>query len=329
MSAHRKDIDTNQRIQITAKMLQETKTDCSALATTYQLSRTSIYNIAKSGREVLEKNFSKEEHTHRKGLGFWVWVDANTIKRLIVSLRVICGATFSMIAQILPEALGIRISESTIRNVCIQAYQLAFEYQQSISLTNISRIALDEMFRWKRCLLTGVDCDSLFIFLNEKQRGRGYLQWKPVLNRLQEERDLNPQQIAMDGWGPLQKSSEETWKDARIVHDINHLRRIIDAVRIQFEKIAYQKIKYTQKHAIKKSFIKHPEKLVKYKEQEEQAVEKAEQVAILVSQAQESLNIINSKTGLLNTTEESLSQLQSISNAFKELNTYQANITAN
>ena len=96
-------------------------------------------------------------------------------------------------------------------------------------------------------LLTGVDCDSLFIFLSEKQPGRGYQQWKPVLERLQTQRGLNPQQVAADGWSPLHKSCQAVWGEARVVHDINHLRRMIDMVLFQFENQAYEKMEKTHR----------------------------------------------------------------------------------
>ena len=291
-----------------------------ALANQYKLSRTSIYNIAKKGKEALQAQFSQDAPPPQ-GEGFWVWVDKNAIKRLIVSLRAICGATFSMIHKIVLEAFGLYIGETTIREVCQQAYQSAFQYQRSVSLEKIEQIAVDEMFRWKRCLLTGVDCDSLFIFLSEKQSGRGYLQWKVVLERLQTQRGLNPQQVAADGWSPLHKSCQHVWSKARIVHDINHVRRMIDKVLFQFENRAYKTMEKTLKQAMMKSRILHPQKLEPYKVAEDEAVEKAEQVALLVRQAHEALNIINSETGELNTAEESLKLFQTLSKAFKALNT--------
>ena len=61
MSYHRKDLDTVNRINITATMLHPQKTNTTDLANQYQLSRTSIYNIAKNGKLVLQAQFSQEK----------------------------------------------------------------------------------------------------------------------------------------------------------------------------------------------------------------------------------------------------------------------------
>ena len=145
MSYHRKDLDTVNRINITATMLHPQKTNTTDLANQYQLSRTSIYNIAKKGKKALQAQFSQEKTKREEG--FCVWVDKNARKRLIVSLRAICGATFSMINKIVLEAFGLYLCETTIREVCLQAYQWAFQYQKAVSLTTIKKIAVDEMFR--------------------------------------------------------------------------------------------------------------------------------------------------------------------------------------
>ena len=148
MLSHRKNKDTTKRIHITTSMLHPQKSNCTTLAAQHGLSRTSIYNIAEEGKEALHAQFSQEEPPP-EGEGFWVWADKNAIKRLIVSLRAICGATFSMIHKIVLEAFGLNICETMIREVCQQANQLAFQYQQSVSLEKVEQIAVDEMFRWK------------------------------------------------------------------------------------------------------------------------------------------------------------------------------------
>ncbi|MBI2565880.1 MAG: hypothetical protein HYV63_02440 [Candidatus Schekmanbacteria bacterium] len=163
-------------------------------------------------------------------------MDANAIKRAIVALRAICGATHAMIVAMVREVFSLGIAEDTVREVLQEAYQRAFNYRESVDLSGISRIGLDEMYRWDRCELTGVDTDSLLIFLVEKQPGCGAAQWQRVLERLRDQQGLCPEHAGFDGSSAIAKAVGEVNPTARGAHDINHLRRALEKVRAQVER---------------------------------------------------------------------------------------------
>ena len=184
MTAHRNDITSQQRIQLSARMIAEPEENRSQLARNYNISRPTLYSILYIGMKALRAGFNPPQPPQNPGTeGYWIWVDANAIKRLIVLLRAVCGATFAMIAQVLKEAFLLQISEETIRQATQESYQRASHYRNSVDLSGVKRATFDEMYRWGRCIVTGVDADSLYIFLCEKQRGPSKEVWQKVMLR--------------------------------------------------------------------------------------------------------------------------------------------------
>ena len=158
MSAHRNDVSTSDRINITAKIIAFPSVNRSEVARQAGISRPTVYAVARKGRQALAAVF--EPRTAPPPVsdeGFWLWLDANALKRAIVALRAITGATHSMIVAILSEVFALRISEEAVREVIQEGYQRAFDYRRQVDLRGVERACLDEMYRWGRCELTGVD----------------------------------------------------------------------------------------------------------------------------------------------------------------------------
>lgn len=328
MSAHRKDITPHDRIEISAKMLAAPEDSRSQLAQQYNLSRPTLYAIGQAGQEALHHRFEPASPPPSPGTdGYWVWVDGNAVKRLSALLRACCGATLSSICLVLLEAFGLHLSEETARQITQESYQRSFEYKEKMNLKEVTQAAFDEMYRWGRCLLTGVAIGSLYIFLSEKQPGAGHRPWTGVFSRLQKRQELNPEQIAFDGNSSIEGSAEKVWPQARLVHDINHLRRAIEKVRIQMENRAYQSIakaekmrKRCLKGATRRTSQKQlEEKLAVAREEEEKAIEKSEEVSRWVRGIHGALNIIHPETGHVNQVAWSQSYLQEMAKKFKGL----------
>ena len=308
MSAHRTDITTSSRIHIGASLHTQPPASPTRLAQEFDLSRQSVYDIkAKTTKALQAAHAPQQSPPNPHPYGFWIWIDLSFLQRLIVTLRAY-GLTISAIAHVVREATSIHISSGTIHSVCLEAYQRAFDYRESVDLSNVSRASFDEMIRHKRNTFTGVDVDTHFIFLAEKQPNRSSKQWKHVLRRLRDNQGLNPEQISFDGGAGLQKSVPVVFPEARLVDDLNHLRRAIDRVHRMFENRAYKKMEaaFTMEKRVKNgpthktSQQQLDEMWKKAQTEEQQAIELVEQVGENLERVQHVLNVIHPKTGHVN-----------------------------
>lgn len=337
MSAHRHDITPTVRMQLASTLISSPKTSRLRLAQRHKLSRPSLYSIEKKGLRALEQCFDPSPlPSSPSSEGFYLWVDKNVIKRAVVTLRAVLGAPFSAIVTVLAEMFLVRLSEWSVREIVEEGYQRGFNYQQSVPLHGVKRVAFDEMYRWGRCIFSGIDCDSLFILLGEKQPGCKEKNWAKVMGRLKTKQGLKPEQVAIDGLSALGNAVKETWKDARLVHDIAHANIMLRKVRGQFDQRAYRAIeaaeKIKQRHergeTRKTTQEELKTKLSEAEASEQAAIEKATHVAELVEQAHAALAVINPDTGCLNQAPWSQGKLLVISEQLKALGTWQATETA-
>ena len=333
MSAHRNDISATARMQLAGQLVGYPEENRSEVARQMGLSRPSLYAIEKKGRQALKQSFDPAAAPASPGQqGYWLWVDANAVKRLVVTLRAVLGASLSAIVLVLVEAFGLRMSEGSVREIVAQGYQRGFDYQQGVRLEPVVRVAFDEMYRWRRCILTGVDCDSLFILLGEKQSGCSKDTWSAVMERLREQQGLEPEQVAIDGLSALAGAAGDTWPGARLVHDIAHANIVMRKVRGQFEQRAYRAIEAAE--VMKKRHERGPtrktsqeqleHKLAEARAAEESAIEQAELAAGLVAEAHAALAVIDPLTGCLNEPLWSAARLIAVSEQFQSLDTTQA-----
>jgi hypothetical protein len=329
MSAPRPDISVSDRVELSAKVIALPDLNRSQLARDLDISRPTLYAIACKGEAALRQGFDSPRPPIAPGdQGLWVWIDANAIKRAIVHLRASCGATYAMIVEMVAEVYGLRLSEALVREVVWQSYQRSFDYLSSVPLEHVERAAFDEMTRWGRWELTGVDCDSLYIFLSEKQPGRDSRQWEAVMKRLREQ-GLQPQQVATDGMSALEKALRAVWPQARVVHDIDHPRRALEKVRAQFETKAYQamgKVEGVRKrHARgptgRTSQAKLDSLLDAALAEEVAAIALAEQVSAWVRQGQQAFDVIDGQTGRVRDLSVSRQQLAQVAEKLDTLGT--------
>ena len=333
MTARPDHLTTSLKLSLASELLADPHLNKSELARQAGLSRQTLYNLAQHGEQALSACFSPHSPPpplHQEG--YWIWVDASLIKRGIVLLRASCGASFASIAVVLFELLGLRISHGKIWSVVQESYQRAFKYMQSVSLKHVVRAAFDEMYRWDRCELVGVDCDSHFIFLAEKQPSCSALQWAIVMERLQTKQGLNPAQIGIDGLSSLELAAKTIWEKARLAHDINHPRRALDKVQAQFEGMAYKAMSAAEE--MKKRCARGPTRRTKQAEldllllkslaREMEAVTKAELVSDWIGQAQAAFNVVHPETGKVQEVSACQRQLKEVATKLSGLGTCDA-----
>ena len=78
MSAHRNDVSTSDRINITAKIIAFPSVNRSEVARQAGISRPTVYAVARKGRQALAAVF--EPRTAPPPVsdeGFWLWLDVN------------------------------------------------------------------------------------------------------------------------------------------------------------------------------------------------------------------------------------------------------------
>lgn len=333
MTARPDYLTTTLKFSLASQLLADPDLNKSALAHQFGLSRPTLYALQHSAQHALTSVFSPHSPPpplHQEG--YWLWVDSNLLKRSIALLRATCGATFSAIAAVLLEMFGLRLSHGEICEVVQESYQKAFEYQEKVSLHTVKRAAFDEMYRWRRCELVGVDCDSHFIFLSEKQPGCSAPQWERVMERLKA-RGLNPEQVAQDGCSSIKKAQQKVWSKARVAHDINHPRRAIDEVRKQFEQKAYKAIEAMDKVRLRVpnrlTTQEHLDGLLAETSQRELlAVHNSEVVSAWVRQAQEAFNVVHSETGIIQEVTESQKEMKIVAAKLRSLGTTASKVAA-
>jgi len=311
------------KVLLAATFIAEPDTNRSQVARNTGISRQHLYTITKLAQRALAATF--DPHQHNPDLeSFSISVTPERIKRTILCARAACGATESSLQALLIEAFKLRMSQELIRQVCLEGYQRSFQYQQSISLASVERACFDEMYRWSKCVITGVDADTYYIFLAEKQPGPRKKVFHTVFSRLKQQRSLAPAQVNIDGYSALDTSIEAVWPEAQVRIDINHLRRQLEHVRSQFDNRAYRAID-------KADEVRHNKGLKQYQQRmdkERDALNLAEHVTDLVNQAHAALCLFDPDSGELNQLETSQAKLKTLSKQFDALGTMYAKATA-
>ena len=126
-----------------------------------------------------------------------------------------------------------------------------------------------------------------------------------------DEQGLNPAQVVTDGASAIAKGAAVVWPAARLSHDINHVRRVLDQLVHQIEQSAYRALEKAEEalaRLVRREGAATPQALRKLEwrmadtyDAQEAAIDLAERVRLAVEQAHGALNIVNPSTGRVNT----------------------------
>jgi hypothetical protein len=308
--------------QLIVRLLSEEES-LSDIARQTGMPRNRLKKIKEKAEKALQKAFSQSPKESEEG--YWVKVDPQRLRRTIIQ-GLAEGQTQSQIVAHLRVTFDLQISEETVRQVAQQAYQKSYEYQNSVDLSAVQRTAFDEMIRYGRWILTGVDPDSLFIFLHQKQPSRNPTVLRQVLQRLQQQ-GLNPQQQCLDGSSLWAAASRQVWPDIQVHHDRWHASQLLHRLLWQYEGYAYRMIHaadqafrgYQKGATSRTSLEKLEEKLNKARQKEAEVIDQADTIAGWVEQAHAALALIDPATGKVNKIQNSIEVLAGIAAKIAQL----------
>ena len=143
------------------------------------------------------------------------------IKRTVLSLALDCQSPYSGIQFFIKNIYGITISKGTIHNILKEASERAKEFDDTIDLSNISQMALDEIFQCGKPILTGVDAESTYVFAMEPMNDRSGEAWNLILDDAKD-RGLNPDTSISDSAKGLLSGVERTFSESKIQADTFH-----------------------------------------------------------------------------------------------------------
>ena len=148
-------------------------------------------------------------------------IDERTIKNTVLVLSLANQSPLSGIKYFIKKIYGIDISVGTIHNILAEASGRAKEYDSKVELSNISQVAVDELFQCGEPILTGVDAESTYIFAMEPMNERTGEAWQLVLE-VAKDRGLEPKVCISDAAKGLIAGVERTFGESEIQADTFH-----------------------------------------------------------------------------------------------------------
>ena len=142
---------------------------------------------------------------------------------------------------------------------------------------------------------------------------------------------MNPAQVVTDGASAIAKAAAVVWPAARLSHDINHVRRVLDQLVHQIEQSAYRALEKAEEalaRLVRREGAATPQALRKLEwrmadtyDAQEAAIDLAERVRLAVEQAHGALNIVNPSTGRVNTVAAAQATLLEVAEQLREVKT--------
>jgi hypothetical protein len=199
--------------------------------------RQQVYDIRKRGREALEAAFAADERATPGS--FTLEVTPADIERTVVALRVVTPASIRDITAILPILYGELWSYGTVWEVLNRAERRAAAFLESVDLSKIHSVALDEMFSQGRPVLAGVDLDTQYLFQLEVQDSRSGEAWAKSLGKLRDEQGLHPQRVVKDAGTGLAAGVQRCWTGIDENDDLFHAVYQMGQEAFHLERVAY------------------------------------------------------------------------------------------
>ena len=207
------------RQQLAVDMLSKTES-VSRMAEQHEVSRKFLYQQKEKATEALEKAFSLP--SQESEVLFYLPVTHAWLFQLILSLILICHASYRGVVELLRDLFDWSISASTVHNRVKEAAQQAAFVNRSEDLSGI-RVGLpDEIFQAGQPVLAGVCAHSTYCYLLVAAENRDGDTWGWHLLEASE-RGLCPEYTIADGGTGLRAGQELAWPDIPCHGDVFHV----------------------------------------------------------------------------------------------------------
>jgi hypothetical protein len=152
------DLSTSHKVHLAVLSLatQGDYGSISALASQFEVSRPTIYDVRQTTSDVLERHFDSSVSTN--GVQHVVVVDEAQLRRAVVALRTEGPNALRPIENLIPILYpGLSVSYGKIQGVLVEAEERARLFNGKADLSAIIAGAVDEMYSQGAPVLAGVD----------------------------------------------------------------------------------------------------------------------------------------------------------------------------
>jgi len=207
-----------------------------------------------------------------------------TIEKIVLILTMECQSPSCGIQNFFEIICGINVSAGRISSILNEAAKRAQAFDDTIDLSRINQMAVDEIFQCGMPILTGVDPVSTYTFLLEEASDRTADTWALYLDE-RKEKGLNPETSINDGGMGLMAGIPQVFPEAEIQADTFHALHDMSKEVSKLERKAYKLIngehELEVKLAGKKPRSKHIESLKELRPKVEEAIRQYDQISIL------------------------------------------------
>lgn len=232
-----------QQIAIAALARQGQYGVVAGLARDHGIGRRRVYQLRDRGAAALEEEFAEQADADEAAdRAFTLQVTEADIARTVIALRVVTPSSIRDEVAMLPIIYGTGWSFGKIQAVLVQAEQHAAAFNAQVDLSQITHVALDEMFSQGFPVLGGIDIDAGFLFLLEKCPSRTGAEWTEVLGGLQHDQGFAPRVVVKDAGEAMAKAVGTCFPEAEQRDDLFHALYLMGQVAHHFERRAYATI---------------------------------------------------------------------------------------
>jgi hypothetical protein len=216
---NRTDLPTSHKVQLAASALagQGEYGAVTNLATTFDVSRPTVYGAAQTAEDVLTQHFEASFFGKQS-----VVVDERQLERMVIGLRIVAPNSIRAIEDLIPVVYpGMHVSFGKIQQILTEAEARAAEFNAGCDLSGIDAGALDEMFSQGKPVLAGVDLDSGFLFSLALRESRSGDDWAEVLETAKEQ-GLDLSKVVKDAAQGIAAGVSKVFPDAEQRDDCFH-----------------------------------------------------------------------------------------------------------
>lgn len=275
-----------QRQDLAQQMIKGTES-VTALSRQHGVSRKFLYAQKDKAERALSEAFAPNRKDDE--VLFYLPVTKAWLRQLVLALMLYCYAPYRGVIALFRDLLDTSISIGTVHNIMTDAVAQARAINAEEDLSAIRVGAHDEIFQTRYPVLVGADPGSLYCYLLAQEDRRDATTWGVHLLEL-EERGLKLDYTLADFGNGLRAGQKEAWPDVicrgdhfHILQDLTQLVTYLDnralSAMAKTDKLEKQMVKAKKKeqgHKLSK-------KLALARQREEQAVDLADEVRVLVT----------------------------------------------
>lgn len=242
------------------------------------ISRQSVYKYKANATQQIQ---SLEDISHSEPT---LKMDKALKDRMIVVLTLCCQSSNYGIQDFFEFACGIKVSTGYISGILKEASKRAQVFDDSIDLSGINQMAIDEIFQCGKPILTGIDTISTYTFQLEESPDRTADSWALHLSDKQD-KGLNPEVSINDGGAGLMSAIPQVFPDAEIQADTFHalhgLGKELTKLERKANKLIAAEYELEAKLEGKRPRAKHKESLEELRPKTKEAIRRYDIVQIL------------------------------------------------